>query len=494
MVTDVQVRLLRQKMKEGMKQTAAAAAAGMSERAARKWQAGPLPSQAKKQRDWRTRADPFEGVWDEFVVPLLEADTDGVLEAKTLMELLVDRDPEAFSMGQVRTMQRRVRDWRAKRGPAKEVYFPQEHRPGHEAALDFTCCNALGVTIRGVPFKHLLFELVMIYSGWTWACVALSETFEALLDGLQRALWALGGVPEQLLLDNMSAATHELKRGGGRGLTRRFEDARSHLGIDRVRRINPGKSNENGAVESRHNRTKKMLAQALQLRGSSDFDSVEAYEAFVAETLDRRHNRHCAAKLDEERPHLRALPSTRLPSYTVSHPKVRKWSTVSVARRLYSVHSRLIGHQVEARLHPNVVEVRYRGEIVETMPRLRGEAQHRIDYRHVIDSLVRKPGAFSQYRFREDLFPTLTFRRAYDALRAFRGERADVEYVRVLKLAADTFESDVEAALERLLAGHASFDYAAVEALVVERVPEIPVVEVGEPDLAQYDALIGGAA
>jgi len=277
-------------MKEGMKQTAAAAAAGMSERAARKWQAGPLPSQAKKQRDWRTRADPFEGVWDEFVVPLLEADTDGVLEAKTLMELLVDRDPQAYSMGQVRTMQRRVRDWRAKRGPAKEVYFPQQHRPGHEAGLDFTCCNALGVTIRGVPFKHLLFELVMNYSGWTWACVALSETFEALSetfealsetfealpDGLQRALWALGGVPEQLLLDNMSAATHELKRGGGRGLTRRFDDARSHLGIDRVRRINPGKSNENGAVESRHNRTKTMLAQAIQLRGSSDFDSVEA--------------------------------------------------------------------------------------------------------------------------------------------------------------------------------------------------------------------------
>lgn len=481
-------------MKEGMKQVAAAAAAGMSERAARKWQAGPLPSQAKKQREWRTRADPFEAVWGEFVVPLLEADTDGVLEAKTLMELLVDRDPKKYSMGQVRTMQRRVRDWRAKHGPAKEVYFPQQHRPGHEAALDFTCCNALGVTIRGVPFKHLLFELVMLYSGWTWASVALSETFEALLDGLQRALWALGGVPEQLLLDNMSAATHELRRGGGRGLTRRFDDARTHLGIDRVRRINPGRSNENGAVESRHNRTKKMLAQALQLRGNSDFDSVEAWEAFVTETLARRHNRHCAAKLDEERPRLRPLPSTRLPSYTVSHPKVRKWSTVSVAKRLYSVHSRLIGHQVEARLHPNVVEVRYRGEVVETMPRLRGEAQHRIDYRHVIDSLVRKPGAFSQYRFREDLFPTLTFRRAYDALRAFRGERADVEYVRVLKLAADTFESDVEAALELLLAGHAPFDYATVEAIVVERVPEIPVVEVGEPDLAQYDALIGGAA
>jgi len=494
LVTDVQVRLLRQKMKEGMKQSAAAAAAGMSERTARKWQSGPLPSQSKKPREWRTRADPFEGVWTEVVVPMLEADTNGVLEAKTLMETLTERDPQRFSMAQVRTMQRRVRDWRAKRGPAKEVYFPQEHPPGHEAALDFTCCNALGITICGVPFKHLLFELVMVYSRWTFACVALSETFEALLDGLQRALWSVGGVPKQLLMDNMSAATHDLKRGGGRGLTRRFEDVRVHLGIERVRRINPGKSHENGAVESRHGRTKKLLAEELVLRGSSDFESVGAYESFVQEALERRHNRHRHPKLEDERNHLRPLPRAKLPNYTKLDVKVRKWSTVRVGGRLYSVHSRLIGHQVEARLYPDLVEVRYRGELVETMPRLRGDAQHRIDYRHVIGSLVRKPGAFARYKFREDLFPSLVFRRAYDALRSFRGDRADVEYVRVLKLAADNFEVDVELALQELLCGHAPFDYCAVEALVVPREPSIPVVQIGEPDLTQYDALVGGAA
>jgi transposase len=477
-----------------MNQKAAGAAAGMSERSAREWQTGPLPSQCKEARDWRTRADPFEGVWGEIVVPLLEQDADGVLEAKTLMEILIDREPDKFSMGQVRTMQRRVRDWRATRGPAQEVYFPQEHQPGHEAALDFTCCNELEVTVRGMPFKHLLFELVAIYSGWTWASVAFSETFEALLDGLQRALWALGGVPKQLVLDNMSAATHELKRGCGRGLTRRFDDARSHLGIENVRRINPGKSNENGAAESRHNRTKRMLKEELVLRGSRDFDSVDAYEAFAQEALTRRHNRHCAARLDEERPHLLPLPSSKLPSYTASKVKVRKWSTIRVSSRIYSVHSRLIGHEVEARLYPNVVEVRYRGEVVETMARLRGEAEHRIDYRHVINSLVRKPGAFAQYRFREDLFPSMTFRRAYDALHSFRGTRADVDYVRVLKLAADNYESDVEAALQILLASHAPFDYAAVEALVAPREPEFPVVEIAEPDLAQYDALIVGVA
>ena len=162
--------------------------------------------------------------------------------------------------------------------------------------------------------------------------------------------------------------------------------------------------------------------------------------------------------------------------------------------RLYSVHSRLIGHQVEARLYPDEVEILYRGEVVETMPRLRGEAQHRIDYRHVIGSLVRKPGAFARYKFREDLFPSLVFRRAYDALQNFRGDRADVEYVRILKLAAETFEVEVEVALQELLRGHAPFDYSAVEARVAPREPSIPMVEVGEPDLAQYDALVGGVA
>jgi transposase len=481
-------------MKEGKKQSVAAAAAGMSERTARKWQTGPLPSQSKKPREWRTRADPFEGAWDEVVVPLLEADPDGVLEAKTLMEKLTEHDPQRFSMTQVRTMQRRVRDWRAMRGPAKEVYFPQEHPPGHEAALDFTNCNELGVTICGVPYKHLLFELVMVHSRWTFACIALSETFEALLDSLQRALWALGGVPKQLVMDNMSAATHDLRRGGGRGLTRRFEDVRVHFGIERVRRINPGKSHENGAVESRHGRTKKLLTEELVLRGSRDFESVEAYEAFVQATLERRHNRHHHEKLEEERRLLRPLPMAKLPNYTKQEVKVRKWSTVRVSGRLYSVHSRLIGHQVEARLYPDEVEILYRGEVVETMPRLRGEAQHRIDYRHVIGSLVRKPGAFARYKFREDLFPSLVFRRAYDALQNFRGDRADVEYVRILKLAAETFEVEVEVALQELLRGHAPFDYSAVEARVAPREPSIPMVEVGEPDLAQYDALVGGVA
>ena len=494
MVTDEQVRLLRSKMNQGKTQEAAAAAAGMSVRSARKWQTGPLPSQSTKERTWRTRKDPFEDVWHTKIEPLLEVDTKAELEAKTLMQLLVDDDPERFSMSQLRSMQRRLRDWRALRGPDREVYFEQVHAPGREAGLDFTCGNELGVTIASEPFPHLLFEFVLIASTWIWSCVAMSESFEALIDGLQRALWELGGVPRQLVLDNMSAATHELSTGGGRGLNKRFADVCDHLGFEKVRRINVGKAHENGSVEQRHGRTKKLVRQALILRGSSDFASVEDYERFVRRTLEHGHNRHLADRLAEEQVLLRPLPLKPVPSYTIETPTVRRWSTIRVRNRTYSVPSRLIGHRVEVRVHPTMLELHYGGQVVEVFPRLRGDKHHRIDYRHVIASLVRKPGAFANYRFREELYPTLVFRRAYDALVASRGERADVEYVRVLYLAAQTSESTVEAALTRLLEAGERFDYAAVEALARPREPECPVVRIPVPDLARYDALIGGAA
>ncbi|MEZ4308707.1 MAG: IS21 family transposase, partial [Polyangiaceae bacterium] len=161
---------------------AAASAAGMSERTARKWQRGPLPSTTKEARRWRTRSDPFEEVWSTEVEPLLKADSDGKLEAKTIFEELCRRRPGQFEPGQLRTLQRRVRDWRAHRGPDKEVYFPQAHEPGKTASLDFTHATELAVTIAGVRFVHLFFELVLAYCGWRFVQLAFGETFEALLS------------------------------------------------------------------------------------------------------------------------------------------------------------------------------------------------------------------------------------------------------------------------------------------------------------------------
>lgn len=473
---------------EGKTQEAAAAAAGMSVRSARKWEDGPLPSATRGVRTWRTRKDPFEKVWETEIVPLLEADKEGKLEAKAVLEHLMLKKPGEFHEGQARTLQRRFRDWRALHGPDREVFFEQEHPPGQQGNLDFTEADELGVTIRGEVFAHLLFVFRLAYSGWTWATIAFTETFEALVEGLQGALWDLGGTPSGIRHDNLSAATHELKRAPGRGFNKRWVAVLDHYGAKPLR-IKPRHSHQNGIAEKGHDLLKRGLEQALQLRGSRDFDTEDAYLAFVREQASDLSAKR-AEKVEEERRVLLPLPSSRVPSYTTFYPMVKKHSTVRVAGRIYSVPSRLIGHRVEVRQYPRQLEVRYAEKHVEWLPRLRGEKGARIDYRHVVWSLVRKSGAFRLYRYRDQLFPTGTFRRAYGAFKTYRGERADIEYVRVLHLAASTMESAVEDALETLLARDEPFDYLAVKDLAAPSTNTVPEVRIGKPDLKAFDALL----
>jgi len=478
---------------DGKTQAAAAAASSMSLRTAREWETGPAPSATKQLRDWRTRPDPFATVWLTDVEPLLVRDLKGVLEAKLVLEVLRTRYPEQFHPGQARTLQRRFRDWRARHGVEPEVFFEQVAVPGREAAIDFTHATDLDVTIAGDPFPHLLFEFVLSYSHWTWVAVAFGETFEALAAGVQGALWSLGGVPDVLRSDNLSAATHELKASSGRDLTPRFRAVLDHYGM-RSSRITPGKAHENGVAEQAHRRLKALVAQALLVRGHADFVDVAAYDGFVQEVVAYWRNRPAAARLAEERPAFRALPSATIPSYTTYYPVVRRWSTIRVAHRTYSVPAQLMGHTVEARVHPNVVEVRYRDQVVQTMPRLRKEDAHRIDYRHVIGWLVRKPGAFARYRYREDLYPSVLFRRTYDALVRSHGERADVEYLRILQLAATAGEARVSEVLATVLDQVGGFDYVTVQAHVAPPVCVVPVIHIPVPDLSVYDALRVGAA
>ena len=218
-------------MKERKTQEAAAAAAGMSVRTARTWQRGPLPSGRKKERHWRTRPDPFAGVWLEEIEPLLRRDLDGVMRATTILERLEERYPGEFNGGQIRSLQRRLRDWRAINGPDREIFFPQEHPPGREAQLDFTRGKELRVSVGGEPFPHLLFEFILSYSGWRYVDLASGETLEALVKGLQGSLWELGAVPEVVRSDNLSAATHELKNSRGRTLTQRYKAVLDHYDI-----------------------------------------------------------------------------------------------------------------------------------------------------------------------------------------------------------------------------------------------------------------------
>jgi transposase len=492
MVTDRQVKRLRKMIEKGKTLGAAAAVAGMSERTARKWKNGGLPSQSKQPRKWRTRQDPFAQVWETEIVPLLRQDEKGILQATFLLEFLQERYPERFDDGHVRTLQRRLSDWRALQGPEKEVIFPQEHIPGREGAFDFTSGNELNVTIGGQVFVHLIFEFVLTYSGWRSLTLAFSETFEAMLHGIQTALYKLGAVPAVWRSDNLSAATHEL-RDVGRQLTRKYREVLEHYGAESTR-IAPGKAHENGTVEGSHRTLKSLIEQALLVRGHRNFKSVEAYIIFL-QSIEAKLNRHAVALLEVERAKLLPLPSAPLPEYTLYQSVVRSWSTINIGGRIYSVPSRLKGKSVEVRQYAERIEIWFRGQKTETMPRLRGDERHRIDYRHVIWSLVRKPGAFARYKFREELFPSLVFRHAYDALVRWRGERADVEYVRILHLAASTMQRDVEAALSELLEQSNPFTYHDVKNLAAPEKPTIPIVHIPEANPAEYDRLlaVGGA-
>lgn len=486
MVTDHQVRKLMKLITAGAPLGRAALQTGMSETTARKYhRAGKLPSECRPEHPWRTRPDPFEAVWEE-VRTLLEVNPG--LQAKTLFEELQRRYPGQFQDGQLRTLQRKVKIWRALEGPAKEVFFPQEHQPGQLAASDFCHLTGLGVTIQGQAFPHRLYHFVLTYSNWETGSLCFSESFESLSAGLQQALWELGGVPQRHRTDSLSAAVQPLD--GKEGFTRRYEALLAHYGLT-GEAIQPGKAHENGDVEQRHHRFKVALDQALMLRGSRDFESREAYLRFL-QGLFTQLNAGRRERLREERAVLRPLPQARLDMSRRLTVKVGPSSTIRVLHNTYSVPSRLIGEAVEVRVGIEHLELWYAQHCVERLPRLRGEYGHRIHYRHVIDWLIRKPGAFPQYRYREDLFPTSRFRAAYDSLRQAKPGEADREYLGLLLLAARETEQGVDNALRLLLAEDRTISVATIQELLQSgrELPRRTEVQIAPVDLTAYDALL----
>lgn len=490
MISDRQARKLRMELGRNVSLETAALRSGMSENTARKWRSGSLPWQQRPLRNYRTRIDPFESIWPE-VEQLLEAAPG--LEAMTIFEVLRSRSDLSFSDGQVRTLQRRIRRWRALKGPCREVMFPQEHRPGDAAQSDFTSMNELAVTIVGEPFDHLFFHFMLPYSNWETGAICFSESFETLISGFQAALWELGRVPGVHRTDNLSAATHELS-DGKRAFNDRYLGSLAHYGMTPDANT-PGRGHENGDVEQSHHRFKRAVDQALLLRGSRDFESRSAYEGLLRQILVAR-NRGRAAKLSEEFERMHELPLLRLEDYRRETPTVNRFSTIRVANNVYSLPSRLMGEAVDVRLYSERIEVRYAGELVAEMERLRGKGGASINYRHIIWTLVTKPGAFARYKYRQSLFPTLTFRRAFDALEARLGSRADVEYVRILHLAAGTSEAEVEVVLANLLDRSELLDYVQVRAAAHPEPIEAPLCTIDPPDLAGYDDCLessGGA-
>jgi transposase InsO family protein len=467
--------------------------AGMSRKTASKYlREGKLPSELAKPRGWRTRLDPFEEVWPEITRRLADAPE---LEAKTLFEDLMERRPGSFCPGQLRTLQRRVKQWRAEEGPDKRVFFPQLHRPGEAAQTDFTWATELGITIGGEKFGHMLCHFVLPYSNWEWATVCHSESLLALKHGVQEAVFHLGRVPTYHQTDHSTAATHKLSDAARQGDTkeeRGFNEdylaLMKHLGLT-PRTIQVGEKEQNGDVESLNGSLKRRLVQHLLLRGSRDFDSVPQYERWLQGVI-RKANAQRSTKVAEELDEMKLLRVERLREYQEICVSVTSWSTIRVKRNAYSVPSRLMRERVRVRLFENRLEVYFGNKHQLTCDRLRGDGGSLINYRHIISSLVRKPGAFERYRYREDLFPSLVFRKSYDALcKKLSSRKADVEYLRNLNLAATTMESTVEVALESLLANGELPVSDRVKELVAPEEPEVPEIAVLEVDLDAYDEL-----
>ncbi len=476
----------------------AGAKAGFSASAAYRFEKDPrLPSQKQAPRE-RRRADPLAEVWEGEVVAMLKAAPG--LRPVAILEELLRRHPQ-MSPGMRRTLERRIRVWRAENGPDQEVIFRQEHPPGRMGLSDFTDMGDLAVTIAGEPLAHRLYHFRLPFSGFEYAHVVLGgESFVALAEGLQNALWSLGGVPKQHRSDSLSAAFRNLDGNVQEDLTRRYQALCAHYRMTPTRN-NTGVAHENGSIESSHGHLKRALADALLLRGARDFDELSAWRRFVDEIVGR-HNARNIKRIDLERAALKDLPARKTADYEEVGVTVTSSSAFTLRKVFYSVPSRLIGHRLLVRLYDDRLEVFQGSTHLFTLRRGRsgqnGKHGHVVDYRHVIHSLRRKPMAVLNLVYREQLFPRRAYSRAFDALLASVGEKhACRTMVGLLALAHErACEAELALAIDAELDAGRLPDLKTLTERFRPSVAAVPTVVVNLPSLAVYDeiAMVRGEA
>ena len=491
MITNQQYKRLMSEYKKTDNVTDSAMKADVDRHTARKYiEAGKSPAELQAPHTWRTRPDPLDKIWEEVAAMLRDAPE---LEAKTLFEYFLARPESGLEESHMRTFYRRVRHWRATQGPEREVFFAQEHPPGQLLELDWTYARELRVTIEGEMLDHLFCHCVLPYSDWQWATRCISESFLSLVSGLQAALKELGKCPPCLGTDNSSAATHELEAmpGRPRGYNSDYLELCTHYDLTPLT-INVGCPHEHGDVESANRHLKRRLEQHLILRGRRDFASLEEYDRFVERVL-RAANAKRQKRLAQELACMRGLPSVGLAEYREYAPVVSSQSLMRVRKHTYSVPSRLIGHTLRVELHEAELKVYLGREFLFCLPRLRGDRGSRVDFRHVIAPLLRKPGAFIHYRHREALYPSGVYRAAYDRLVAEHGERPGViEYLQVLKLAAEEGVERVEAVLRGPLGQAGKWRALQVRERLVGAARKVIELAGLTPSLNAYDTLLEG--
>ncbi len=495
--TDAQVRLLMRERTNGKTQQQAAVKVNLrSRKTVQKYeQLGQLPSALKESRGYRTRADPFEKDWAEIEIKLATAPE---LEAKAIFEWLCERDGTQYQEGQLRTLQRHISNWRVLNGNPT-LTLDQIHQAGEVLQSDGTCMNELEVTLQGEPFEHILFHSVLPYSNWEWGRVVQSESLLSIRLGLQSALLKLGYVPQAHQTDHTTAATHKLgvadrqKSPSERGYNEEYLQLLAHYGLE-ARTIHLSSPNENGDVESSNGGLKRAVRQHLLLRGSRNFESIAAYELFLFEIMEKR-NAARQVKLDEEIAVMKPLTAKPWPQMRELNVRVGQNGILRVGSNGYSVPSGLKGKRATVRVYEWHIEVWYANQRIESMPRVLGAHHYQINYRHVIDSLLRKPGGFRNYRYRDDLFPLDVFRQAWDVLNEhLPPRRADLTYLRILKQAALGLEADVAQALRLLLdqdQGQNLWDEKTITELTgVMTAPKgIPLLALPLVNLTLYDQL-----
>lgn len=487
---------------QGLSQQIAADSVGMSVRSAQRIDRGDHQPQNQPQcgRRWRTRADPLAEVWDSVLVPMLEKAPQ--LEPQTLLLHLEQTFPGQEWFRRKRTLQRRVEQWQALHGPGQEVMFMQEHRAGVLGISDFTLLKGPPITIAGVVLEHRLFHFRLPFSGWCHVEVIHGgESFVALSEALQNALALCGGVPAEHRTDSLSACFRNRDGSYAGDYTSRYRELCAHLGVIATRN-NRGVAHENGAIEGPHRHWKHRLEQQLIQRGSRDFETEREYRLLVSQVSVTLNNRSdVTGKLAIERLHLQPLPVQRFADYEPLVVRARSTSTIEVRSVTYSVPSRLISQQLTVHLRHDRLDLFLRTQFVETLPRLHRRAGEsgplrRIDFRHVIESLRRKPRALLRAQLQSDLLPGPRWQKLWrQLLAALHPDEAAKVMVDALHVAAKQEDlAGVERYLRRgLRSGEVSLD--GLRSHYGLRPPRglaaLPQLDIPEQKLCSYDEFLG---